>query len=101
MQLKIWDVSSNQFELVIEKKMQVGALFAASFYSDSTFLVAAGGSQGTVAIWDLLEDANVRRKYGKFASQQDLDVYDESKNPTSSVHHGIEKRKYIRPADLD
>lgn len=96
--MRIWNLESAGAECIVEKKMHVGALFASSFYRDSAFLVATGGSQGTVALWDLLEDPVIRGLYGaKYATPAELEIYNEE-NEDKAVHMGKEKRKYRRPA---
>jgi periodic tryptophan protein 1 len=42
--------------LVSSKSMAIGQVFSVSFFSHSPFLLAAGGSKGIVAIWDLTMD---------------------------------------------
>ena len=39
--------------LLAAEDLQVGAVFAAGFCRDAPHLVAAGGSKGTVAVWDV------------------------------------------------
>ena len=100
-------MSNNQSQLLTEKKMHVGALFGGSFYKDSTFLVATGGAQGTVALWDLLEDPIIRQTYGsKYVTQAELDIYDkaEKEDDTPSKHGKVSSknvRKFKRNDDDD
>jgi WD40 repeat protein len=45
-QVKLWDLSSGQPQLLTTKKPHVGSLFTLSFYRDSPFLLVTGGSGG-------------------------------------------------------
>ena len=42
---------------------QVGKLFALKFYPDDPFLLAAGGDQGVVAVWESDEQEVVRSRF--------------------------------------
>ena len=46
--------------------MQQGLLFSVQMYADIPWVLAAGGSSGQLAIWDLEED---KRVYKHFKSQ--------------------------------
>lgn len=45
LQVKLWDVSTEQPSLVAASDMGVGAIFSAAFCAESPFLVAAGGAK--------------------------------------------------------
>jgi hypothetical protein len=45
LQVKLWDVSSEQPSLVAASDMGVGAIFSAAFCAESPFLVATGGAK--------------------------------------------------------
>jgi len=45
LQVKLWDVASEQPTLVASSDVGVGALFSAAFCAESPFLVAAGGAK--------------------------------------------------------
>ena len=47
------------------ESLGVGATFTASFCPDAPHLLAAGGSMGTAAVWDILTSSVVHRKYGR------------------------------------
>ncbi|KAL3648834.1 hypothetical protein CASFOL_005237 [Castilleja foliolosa] len=66
--VKIWDLSS-QPSCIASKNPKAGAVFSISFSEDCPFTLAIGGSTGKLQVWDLLSDAEVARKYGKYANQ--------------------------------
>jgi len=61
--VKLWDVSdlstNNQPKLLAHKPMTAGDLYACSFCPDDPFLLATGGSEGSLALWDTIENAVV------------------------------------------
>lgn len=66
MQVKLWDVASNQPSLIATATdMAVGAIFTCSFCKEAPWLIAAGGANGTVAVWDITTSAAVQGKYGQ------------------------------------
>ncbi|KAK9820102.1 hypothetical protein WJX72_006156 [[Myrmecia] bisecta] len=64
-QVKLWDVSSQQPNLIATEDLKVGAVFSASFCPEAPCYVAAGGAKGTVAVWDILTSGPVAAKYGR------------------------------------
>lgn len=69
MQVKLWDVSTQQPALVATQDLQVGAVFAASFCPEAPWLLAAGGAMGTLAVWDITTNSAVMSKYGRQLSK--------------------------------
>lgn len=62
---KIWELDPTP-ALVTSKDMKaVGRLYAASFDVNYSHLLAAGGDKGKLAMWDLREDEQMRRRYGE------------------------------------
>lgn len=59
--VKLWDyntpTASGAPTLVASKTMSIGQIFSVSFYPHSAYMLAAGGSKGIVAVWDLTLDA--------------------------------------------
>ncbi|KAK6120080.1 hypothetical protein DH2020_046210 [Rehmannia glutinosa] len=66
--VKLWDLS-NHPSCIASKNPKAGAVFSIAFSEDSPFTLAIGGSKGKLQIWDLLSDAEVARRYGKYANQ--------------------------------
>ncbi len=65
--IKVWDYSqiTNQApKLVVEKHPGMGELYCCSFYRDSPWFIAAGGSKGELYVWDLEENADVVATFG-------------------------------------
>ena len=59
--VKLWDMSTFSIDdenvlPLSSKTMSAGQLFTCSFYPNSPYLLAAGGSKGMLAIWDISED---------------------------------------------
>lgn len=66
--VKLWDLS-NQPSCIASKNPKAGAVFSVSFSEDCPFTLAIGGSKGKLQMWDLLSDAEVARRYGKYANK--------------------------------
>ena len=66
---KVWDIH-NQVDgkyvpkCVGSRDLKQGDLFSVQFYEDIPWVLAAGGSQGQVAIWDTEESENVAKHFG-------------------------------------
>lgn len=55
--VKIWDIASEgKPKLIGYRKMAMGELFSLSFYKDIPWVLAAGGSKGEIAVWDIEEN---------------------------------------------
>jgi periodic tryptophan protein 1 len=52
-------------KLLASQDLKVGSIFTAAFCGDAPFTVAAGGSQGDVAVWDTMVADNVAEWVGK------------------------------------
>ena len=68
-QVKLWDVSTQQPALIATQDLQVGAVFGAAFCPEAPWLLAAGGAMGTVAVWDITTNPAVMSKYGRKLSR--------------------------------
>ena len=69
LQVKLWDVSTQQPALIATQDLQVGAVFGAAFCPEAPWLLAAGGAMGTVAVWDITTNSAVMSKYGRKLSR--------------------------------
>ncbi|TYZ63964.1 hypothetical protein PybrP1_004206 [[Pythium] brassicae (nom. inval.)] len=65
--VKIWDLADNKPVCITSKDMNVGELFSMSFYRDAPYMLAVGGSKGTLALWDTSENEGVERRFGSRA----------------------------------
>ena len=63
--MKLWDLKGNKPSLVAAQDLKVGAAFTAGFCQDASWLLAAGGAAGTVAVWDIMTSTAVSSRYGK------------------------------------
>ena len=62
--VKIWDISNQpQPKLIGYRKMAMGELFSLSFYKDIPWVLAAGGSKGEIAVWDIEENEQVKTHF--------------------------------------
>ncbi|CAA0816714.1 Transducin/WD40 repeat-like superfamily protein [Striga hermonthica] len=66
--VKLWDLS-NQPTCIASKNPKAGAVFSVSFSEDCPLTLAIGGSKGKLQVWDLLTDAEIARRYGKYANK--------------------------------
>ncbi|KAI7732736.1 hypothetical protein M8C21_005565 [Ambrosia artemisiifolia] len=67
--VKLWDLSNNQPSCVASQNCKAGAVFSMSFSEDCPFLLAVAGSRGDLKLWDILSDAGISKRYGKYARQ--------------------------------
>jgi len=58
--IKIWDIGLEKPKMITNKKMNMGKLYSLQFYQDIPWVLAAGGSRGEVAIWDVEENNEVK-----------------------------------------
>lgn len=54
--VNVWDFSAESPQQVSSKPMKVGELFTCEFYEDSPSILACGGSNGELAVWDVFEN---------------------------------------------
>ncbi|CAL0315945.1 unnamed protein product [Lupinus luteus] len=64
--VKLWDLSNNQPSCIASKTPKTGAIFSISFSEDNPFLLAIGGSEGKLEVWDTLSESGVSRRYEKY-----------------------------------
>ena len=62
--VKLWDVRNGRPQLLASRDLAVGKVFSAAFCAAAPHLLAAGGSKGTVTVWDVLADDAVARAFG-------------------------------------
>jgi periodic tryptophan protein 1 len=67
--IKLWDLNDGKPNLLSQHQPQVGAIFACGFSPSVPYLIAAAGSKGTVAVWDIMSEASVREAHGKTLEQ--------------------------------
>ena len=98
--VKIWDVATGTEpdltpKLVFEKTMDIGAIFDCNLCVDSEFLLAAGGDEGVLAIWDMRnEDAVLSYFSSKVPELQATALESDSMEPSlAGEDTGMEKKK--------
>lgn len=67
--VKLWDLSDNQPKCIASKNSEAGGIFSVTFSEDSPFLLAIGGSKGTLFVWDTTSEVGVSRRFGKYLRQ--------------------------------
>ena len=55
----------------------MGELFTLSFYKDIPWVLAAGGSKGELAIWDVSENENILTHFGPYLNHSNIPEDDE------------------------
>lgn len=63
--VKLWDSKAGQPTLLGQNNLDVGAVFSASFWAESPFIVAVGGETGKLKLWDIRDNQTVQKKYKK------------------------------------
>jgi len=61
--IKIWDIGTGKPDCVATKSMGIDEVISASFYSSSPWLLAAGGGNGNVAIWEVNENSKIQEHF--------------------------------------
>lgn len=49
---KLWKIDDSIFKEIASENMGVGSIFTLAYSRDSSMLVAAGGANGSVSVWD-------------------------------------------------
>ena len=65
--VKMWEVGAEggQPSLLATKEVKVGAVWSAGWDVDDAALMACGGDKGKVAVWDVRENADIVKRFGK------------------------------------
>jgi len=62
--VKIWDLEAEGGPACVgERQMQAGSLFDVKFDVNEPFMLATGGDQGELAVWDLSSEANIAKVF--------------------------------------
>jgi hypothetical protein len=62
--VKVWSVEGAQPQLLVSKDLSLGQLYDVAFCVDAPHLIAAGGGNGKVGVWDATDSAAVCAKLG-------------------------------------
>ncbi|XP_014673009.1 PREDICTED: periodic tryptophan protein 1 homolog isoform X2 [Priapulus caudatus] len=60
---KIWDLKDNKPECVLERDLHLGHLQCCTPCPDAPYIVAIGGEQSSVKVWDIKDNATVRNHF--------------------------------------
>eukprot|EP00293_Proteomonas_sulcata_P004268 CAMPEP_0184320696 /NCGR_PEP_ID=MMETSP1049-20130417/115357_1 /TAXON_ID=77928 /ORGANISM="Proteomonas sulcata, Strain CCMP704" /LENGTH=351 /DNA_ID=CAMNT_0026641275 /DNA_START=120 /DNA_END=1175 /DNA_ORIENTATION=+ len=71
--VKLWDIKGGKVAYVDSKPMEIGQVFCASFCTErgSEYILAAGGKDSKVLIWDTASSAAVRARFPTGKSDED------------------------------
>ena len=61
--VKIWDTTGGKPEAVAQKNLNIDEVFTVSFYGSSPWILAAGGGNGTVALWEVNENSKTEERF--------------------------------------
>ncbi|KAI9003109.1 WD40-repeat-containing domain protein [Gaertneriomyces semiglobifer] len=61
--VKIWNIKDNKPSCIVSRDLDLGKVFSANFSPDSPYAVCAAGSKGKVLVWNLEDNAGVRRAF--------------------------------------
>ncbi|KAH7430339.1 hypothetical protein KP509_09G094400 [Ceratopteris richardii] len=64
--VKLWHLKDNEPGFICSQNFKLGAVFASAFCNDSPFLLALGGSKGKLHVWDIMTEAEVARRFGRY-----------------------------------
>lgn len=89
--VKIWDIAANggtNPKEISFRNMKQGELFTMKFCQDIPWVLAAGGSNGELAIWDVSENEKVEShfKSNLIAGSYSKNDYDENEEKVDGPH---------------
>jgi periodic tryptophan protein 1 len=94
--VKIWDIAAPEKpKLISYKKFASGELFSLSFYKDIPWVLAAGGSKGEVAVWDIEENETISKHFTPYldkATVPEEDFDDEADQEDDSEEEEAKRR---------
>ena len=75
-EIKLWNVQSTGPSMIVSRNLSLGKIFTTKFAPDPevAFRLAAGGSKGSIQIWDTSTNAAVRRAFGNRVTSSNEDV---------------------------
>ncbi|QHO58486.1 putative WD repeat-containing protein [Arachis hypogaea] len=72
----LWDLSNNQPSVVASKNSNaVRAVFSISFSEDNPFVLAIGGLEGKLQVWDTLSESAVSQRYENYNKNRTRSCY--------------------------
>ena len=88
---KVWDIAANggqNPEEICFRNMKQGELFTMQFCQDIPWVLATGGSNGEMAIWDTSENEKTENHFKKnlIAGSYNKDDYDENAERVVGSH---------------
>ena len=87
--------------LLVSKEMRVGSVWSATWDVDAAALLACGGDKGKVAVWDIRENAEVVRKFGKQLGEQAADTAQHETAGSTKRQHASGRDKDEATSEVD
>ena len=81
--VKVWDITANgglKPAQIANKEMKQGELFTMQFCQDIPWVLASGGSNGELAIWDTSENIEIENHFKGFLTKGSYDKKDYDEN---------------------
>ena len=67
--VKVWDISANgglKPQEIGSRHMKQGELFSMNFCNDIPWVLASGGNNGELAVWDVSENLNIENHFKNY-----------------------------------
>ncbi|XP_052114390.1 uncharacterized WD repeat-containing protein C17D11.16-like [Arachis duranensis] len=71
----LWDLSNNQPSVVASKNSNAVTVFSISFSEDNPFVLAIGGLEGKLQVWDTLSESAVSQRYENYNKNRTRSCY--------------------------
>ena len=91
--VKVWDIAAEGGSKPLEvgsRHMKQGELFSMQFSNDIPWVLACGGSQGEIAIWDSSENISIESHFKPFLEKGSYDSKDYNPNAVIEEEDGNE-----------
>ncbi|KAI8919859.1 WD40-repeat-containing domain protein [Powellomyces hirtus] len=61
--VKVWNIKDEKPSCLVSRDLDLGKIFATSFSPNAPFTIAAAGNKGKVLVWNLEDNAGIRRAF--------------------------------------
>ncbi|KAI8827223.1 WD40-repeat-containing domain protein [Fimicolochytrium jonesii] len=72
--VKVWNIKESRPSCLVSRDLDLGRVFATTFSPDAPYTIAAAGSKGKVLVWNLENNAGVRRAFNAKRSDAEAEV---------------------------
>lgn len=98
--VKVWDITANGGstpQQIGSRYMKQGELFSMQFSQDIPWVIASGGSQGEIAVWDCSENIDIENHFKSFLVKG---TYDENDyNPDAVIEEVDSNEEFENMSD--